>query len=187
MLVAAVDILDDDPGFLFAVMPFIVCGLLFAGAFLLTVLAAAVVSLLNRQSRLPAIVIGAVAMLAGTMMTGFDGRTAAEGVLVTGCGVALLVALIGPGAARETGPLIALPSLRAYVDSGATPWWELWSDGISAGLTTVEWVETSVLVVLFVTSQVLLVQWRFTPAVACLACAAVLAAHVESNLRRRRR
>ena len=97
VLLAIPGVVEDDPGFMFAVMPFIVMGLLLVGVALLGSVAAAVISVVgsDRGVPLPAMTAAVVAVPAGALLAMSDGLRA-DGVIVLGCAIVAIVALLLP-------------------------------------------------------------------------------------------
>lgn len=180
--------MDDDPGFMFAILPFVMMGMLAAAGILLSLILVAALSILRggRSIRLHALLTGLAAVFMGFTMAPFGGVLTVHGLVLMGSGGLVVVALASPAAEREVGPLLGLKHPREYVRPGVTPWWETWREGLQSGLTRVEWVAVVAMVPAMLLALVLMFLRRAVPGASALLLAMALALYVEHGMRARR-
>lgn len=143
MIMMALRLVDNDPGFLFAILPILVTGLAVFGLFIAIAALTLAVQLWagHPRARLQTLLFGgALAMVGVFLMTSQPG----VGLLVSMKGFALVALMLTEGAKRDLGDWRA--SIAQPAPWGSTPGTSVWSDEPaqqgpwSPNPTTVPWV-----------------------------------------------
>jgi hypothetical protein len=158
LIVLAFALMRGDPGFLFAVLPFVFLVLTVAGVNIAAFSLALVVRLRRGDPgvRVQVALLGGSLAVCGVCVA--QGSAAAAAFLVL-YGATLLWLMTGPAAARDLGPWLAPPRRRAWFtratapsDSPAAvprPWWETWRIGLAQGLPLWEMLVVGAAMVVF--------------------------------------